>query len=275
MPHFIHPSTSDAGQKGAPPMETAYRGLAEVYDRLMADMPYPDWIRMTREAWSRCGFPATLVELGCGTGNIAIPLAEQGVQVIAMDVSEDMLSMAQQKAVNRLRGHGAGGSVRFVRQDMRDWMLDEPVDCVVSYCDSLNYVTEPDELEQVFRQTHAGLKPGGLFLFDVLPPEQLKRYAEGQPYYYNADDIAYLWTVEYDDGISQIRHELTIFVLDEPSGLYRRIDETHVQRAYAADWIVSRLERCGFADIRIAADFRWEQPPDERAARMFFAARKP
>jgi len=258
-------------------METAYRGLAEIYDRLMADMPYPDWIRMTREAWSRYGVPATVVELGCGTGNVAIPLAEQGVRVIAMDISADMLSVAQHKAANRPRGYGTGasGSVHFMQQDMRDWALDEPADCVISYCDSINYLTEPDEVEQVFRQTYAGLKPGGLFLFDVLPPRQLKRYAEGQPYYLNADDIAYLWTMEYDDAIHRIRHELTIFVQDENSGLYRRIDEIHVQRAYAEDWVVSRLERCGFADICVAADFNWNRPPDERAERIFFAARKP
>ncbi|MCZ4152016.1 SAM-dependent methyltransferase, partial [Escherichia coli] len=98
------------------------RRFAYVYDELMEDMPYPDWIRFARTAWERHGMPKSVVELGCGTGSITIPLVKSGFEVIGIDLSADMLSVARSKMDAAPQGHRMyrEGSVRWVQQDMRD-----------------------------------------------------------------------------------------------------------------------------------------------------------
>jgi ubiquinone/menaquinone biosynthesis C-methylase UbiE len=80
----------------------SYERFAYTYDRLMREMPYGDWLRFAREAWNEYGItPKTIVDLGCGTGNIAIPLGLEGFDVTGIDLSEDMLAVALQKAENQ------------------------------------------------------------------------------------------------------------------------------------------------------------------------------
>lgn len=77
--------------------DMSYRKFAYVYDELMEDMPYPDWIRFARTAWEKHGMPKSVAELGCGTGSITIPLVNSGFEVTGIDLSADMLSVARSK----------------------------------------------------------------------------------------------------------------------------------------------------------------------------------
>src|SRR5690606_24132414 len=106
--------------------------------------------------WDRAGKPRTVVDLGCGTGNISIPLAQSGLRVFGIDVSDDMLAVAQHKTERQLRmsSLAPGGSVCWLQQDMRVWELAEPVDSVISCCDCINYLTEEADLAETFRRTH-------------------------------------------------------------------------------------------------------------------------
>ncbi|MCC2686883.1 MAG: methyltransferase type 12, partial [Paenibacillaceae bacterium] len=299
----------------------AYGQFAYYYDRLMADHPYDEWIRYVKWCWDAYGKPETVVDLGCGTGTLALMLAKRGCRVMGIDASEDMLAIAQSKQdrsvgrdrteVDKSEGAGGGedgkfggadgdrgdrafkgdsldgldgslsdmyGSVQWLQQDMREWELPEPVDCVVSFCDCLNYLLEEEDVVSMFARTFQGLKPGGLFLFDVHTPFQLEAYSANEPFVLDEDDIAYIWTCDYDPDRRQIEHELTIFVQEQlgrtgGAPLFRRIEETHVQRAYPLDWLKQELARAGFGGIGCFADFTRE-PVDERAGRAFFAARK-
>jgi len=251
----------------------SYERFAYSYDRLMESMPYGDWLRFTRECFQRYALqPVTVADLGCGTGTIAIPLAAEGYRVTGIDLSEDMLAVAAQKA----EAHSApmkSGAIRWIQQDLREWELEEQVDAAISFCDCINYLLEEEDVIQTFRQTYAGLKPGGLFLFDVHTPEQLFAYADAQPFFLNEDDVAYIWTSELDEDRVQIEHELTIFAQEGPSGLFRRIDETHVQRAYPLRWLEDQLRTAGFAEVQMTADFTWASPTTQ-TERAFFIARK-
>ncbi|RUS48560.1 class I SAM-dependent methyltransferase [Cohnella sp. AR92] len=259
----------------------SYRQFAAVYDRLMEEMPYPEWLSFARRCWDRYGMPATIVDLGCGTGNLAIPLAKSGFQVFGIDLSSDMLSIARNKWEAGGRGLiGEKGGIRWLQQDMRDWELPEPADAVISFCDSINYLTEPEDVVSAFRHTYEGLAPGGLFLFDVHAPSQLERYAEEQPFVLDEKDVAYLWVCDYDPERMEIEHDLTFFVREESapgsanSGLYYRFEESHVQRAYDPDWLAEQLTAAGFELLHRFADFKWAAPTEE-SERLFFVARKP
>ncbi|UKS30409.1 class I SAM-dependent methyltransferase [Paenibacillus sp. HWE-109] len=252
----------------------SYQKFAYTYDRLMNNMPYEDWLRFANEGFERFGLqPSVIVDLGCGTGNITIPLAAAGYQMTGIDLSEDMLAVAEQKAGEHKMPF-RGGAIRWVQQDLREWDLGEQADAALSFCDSLNYLLEEDEIVDAFRHTYEGLKSGGLFLFDVHTPEQLFAYAESQPFFLNEEDVAYIWTSELDEERVQIEHDLTIFVKDEGSkGAFRRIDEIHQQRAYPLEWLQQMLLEAGFAEVHLAADFTWEQPT-RATERAFFIAKK-
>jgi len=262
----------------------SYRQFASVYDRLMEEMPYAEWLRFARRCWDRYGMPASVVDLGCGTGNIAIPLAKSGFSVFGIDLSADMLAVARSKweaggRSARSSEAAEAGSIRWLQQDMRDWELPVPVDSVVCFCDCLNYLTEKEDVEAALRRTFDGLVPGGLFLFDVHAPGQLERYAKEQPFVLDEKDIAYLWTCEYDPSRMEIEHDLTFFVREESdgagsAGLYRRFEESHIQRAYDPQWLADRLRAAGFELLHRCADFSWAEPDDE-SERLFFVARKP
>jgi SAM-dependent methyltransferase len=250
----------------------AYEQFAYTYDRLMADMPYRDWVAWTVSSCRDYGVtPRTAADLGCGTGSIAVPLAQSGLRVFGIDISENMLAIAADKAERTT--FTQGGSVVWLCGDLRDWTLLEPVDLAFSYCDSLNYLLEEDDIATAFRQAFEGLAPGGLFLFDMHAPRLLFTYAAQQPFVLDEPDVSYIWTCELDEEHVEIEHLLSIFV-KQPNGDYRKIEERHVQRAYEPSWVESSLKEAGFTNIRVTADFQ-KKAPDAASERIFFAARKP
>lgn len=257
----------------------AYGQFAGCYDRLMADMPYADWLAFLAECWQRYGKkPQTLADLGCGTGSLSIPLAEQGFRVSGIDLSEDMLTVAEHKSKTLYKGF-QNGSVTWLNQDMREWILPQPVDAAISLCDCLNYLTEEEGIREAFRATWAGLADGGLFIFDVHTPFQLESYASEQPFVLNEEDIAYIWYCDLEEDTLTLTHDLTIFAAEPStsspsgSGRFQRIEELHRQRAYPLDWLARELTAAGFRRVDVYADFRFDAP-DEQTERAFFVAVK-
>ena len=102
-----------------------------------------------------------VLELGCGTGTMTGLLAQKGYDMIGVDNSEEMLAEAMEKKVE------SGLDILYLMQDMQEFELYGTVRAAVSVCDSLNYITDPEELKQVFCLVNNYLDPGGLFLFDI------------------------------------------------------------------------------------------------------------
>ncbi|MDQ0192022.1 class I SAM-dependent DNA methyltransferase [Paenibacillus wynnii] len=255
---------------------SSYGKFAYVYDELMADMPYPDWLTFAETAWKKHGKPVSVAELGCGTGSITIPLAGAGYHMSGIDLSSDMLSVARQKLEEHPQGRRflREGRVHWIRQNMTEWELPETVDSVISFCDCLNYLLDESDIKSTFARTFAGLKPGGTFLFDVHHPNTLIRYEEEQPFILDEKSVSYIWTCELDAPRREIEHHLVIFARESGEvNLYRRFEETHVQRAYDPEWLTAELLKAGFSNVKTYADFKWVEA-DEGAERLFYVAVK-
>lgn len=145
-------------------MRDPYRHLAPRYDRETADpwiqAIYRDFRRaLATAATAHRLRPRVIVDLACGTGNTAIPWAgARGRTVVGVDVSEAMLRVARRKSRR----------VRWVRQDLTRLSLDVAADVATCHFDALNHILDAKDLQRVFANTARILRPGGLFLFDLV-----------------------------------------------------------------------------------------------------------
>ena len=140
----------------------AYTGFAEVYDLFMDQVPYEKWSGRIIQILSTYGIRDGLVlDLGCGTGSMTELLAGAGYDMIGVDASEEMLELAYEKRAE------SGHDILYLLQDMREFELYGTVRAIVSVCDSLNYITEEEELLHVFRLVRNYLDPDGVFFFDM------------------------------------------------------------------------------------------------------------
>ncbi|HAZ36418.1 MAG TPA: class I SAM-dependent methyltransferase, partial [Clostridiaceae bacterium] len=147
-----------------------YTGIAEVYDRLI-DMDYDGWENFLVEFFNKEGFSykgKKCLELGCGTGNMTLRLKKIGFEVYGMDISEDMMCVAQEKLMEE--------NLRAVllNQDMTDFSIDKSFSCIFSFCDGYNYITDENKLINSFKNVYSHLNDGGYFIFDVSSEYKLK-----------------------------------------------------------------------------------------------------
>jgi SAM-dependent methyltransferase len=148
------------------------RGTREHYvDAALYDFEYRrrrDDVRFYRSLAQRTGGP--VLELGCGTGRIALPLARDGIDVVGLDVSAPMLQRARQR-IARMRPKAARPRVRLVLGDMHALPLAGRFPLIIAGFNTLMHVYHSEQLVALLRALRAHLAPGGLFAFDVLNPD--------------------------------------------------------------------------------------------------------
>ncbi|MBQ4086249.1 MAG: class I SAM-dependent methyltransferase [Clostridia bacterium] len=244
-----------------------YTSLAQLYDRLMDDVDYAAWARYYISLIEQYGKrPASVLECACGTGSLTKELAKWGFKLTATDLSEEMLEAAGEK----LRKSGA--RVPLVKQDMRLLEVPRKVEAVISCCDGANYLTDDEGMLAFAQHAFAALRCGGVLAFDVSSREKLKNMG-GQTFCDEREEIAAIWKNSFDEKKSLLTMEVSLYVQEE-SGLYRRYEETHVQRGWTEEEVVSILQKAGFEDVRVFGDRTFEAPRAGEA-RIHFTAMKP
>ena len=243
----------------------AYHALAGSYDRLTNDVDYEAVVEFYQQILCREGLaPRTAVDLACGTGSVALLLARQGLTVTAVDMSEEMLTAAAQKAV------GEPNPPVFVHQKLQELKLPKGVDLAVCALDSLDYITDPVDCEEAIRRIYKALNPGGIFIFDVNTPEKL-RAMDGQVFLDEDDDVYCVWRGEFDEETNICAYGMDLFQR-EGDAWYRSFEE-HREYAYSQEQLTAFLRQSGFTNIAVYADRCFEDPrPGEQ--RIYFKARK-
>ena len=246
-------------------MET-YSEFARIYDTFMDDVPYEEWGSYLRELLLDYGVDnGILLELGCGTGNITEILAQYGYDMIGIDNSGEMLEIAANKKA------ASGHDILYLEQDMREFELYGTVRADVSICDSINYITDEEDLLQVFKLVNNYLDIGGVFIFDL---NTIYKYMEiGETTISeNREDASFIWENIYYEEERINSYDLTLFIKDE-NGKYDKYFENHVQRAYTIEEIKTLLMQAGLEYIT-AYDAFSKNPVKDDSERIYVIARE-
>ena len=243
-----------------------YEKLAEIYDYLVAGVDYEDWLDYIEKILDRYGYRAVRVaDLACGTGNTVLPFARRGYEAAGVDIAPAMLALARQKAERE------GLNADFLEQDMRELTLPGPVDLFTCYHDGLNYITDPADLKLVLGKVYHYLKPGGLFIFDLVVVNKLKD-AGGDTTFFDEKDLSLVWDSCYDK--EQEIWEITLTGFVRKGDLYEKFTEVHREKHYAREEIEPLLAAVGFELLDVLHSFSLE-PPNPSTRRVFYVARKP
>jgi Methylase involved in ubiquinone/menaquinone biosynthesis len=229
--------------------DTQYGSLAYVYDKLLrGDIDYGAWADRIEAAFDEYlpQRPEIVLDLACGTGNMALELASRGYDMIGVDLSQEMLSEAYQKAADKnVR------NVLFLNQDMRDFELYGTVGAIVCCLDGVNYLTGRGDIDACFSCTHNYLDPGGLFIFDVNTPYKFENVYGNNSYILEDDGVYCGWQNDYNKKSGVCDFYLTIFEKSGKSGAYTRSDEVQRERCYTLAMLTSALGKSGFELVAV------------------------
>lgn len=245
----------------------AYEELAGVYDLFMDGVDYDAWGKFLISRLREEGITDGLVlDLGCGTGTMTEILSQAGYDMIGVDRSEEMLSKAMEKR------YQSGHDILYLQQDMEEFELYGTVRAVVSVCDCLNYLTEEEDLLQVFRLVNNYLDPRGLFIFDMNTEYKFREMLGNSTFADSRDEGSFIWENTYEEEEKLNFYDLTLF-LPAGKGLYRKYEETHCQRAYSSDRVKELLKKAGLVPLGVYDGYSLREG-NEKSERLVFMARE-
>ena len=230
----------------------SYGRFAGVYDVFMDNVNYREWADYIIETLAQDGIRDGLVlELGCGTGTVTEMLADAGYDMIGIDNSEEMLAEAMEKRAE------SGHDILYLLQDMQDFELYGTVRAVISVCDSMNYLTDEEDLEYLFALVNNYLDPGGLFIFDMNTIHKYRDVIGDTTIAEDREDGSFIWENSYDRENALNVYELALF-LPREDGLYEKCEEEHVQKAYSIEAIKAMIVKAGMELVAVCDAYTFQ-----------------
>lgn len=235
----------------------SYGKFAQIYDRLMADFDYVKWMNYIEAIFERYGLsPKKILEMACGSGNLTEQLCKKRYQVMAFDLSEEMLMKAQEKI-------GRRPNVKLMHQNMTSFKYNQKFEVALSICDSINYLTGEGEFKKTVANVFNHLEDNGLFIFDINSAYKLTQIIGENTFVVEESDVFYVWENEINQGV--VSFDINFFVKNN-AGTYDRFEEIHRERIYEIDEIVQTLLAAGFKKVEVYDAFSFDEakPSSER-----------
>ncbi len=208
-----------------------------------------------------------LLDLACGTGSLSFFFAEKGFEVIGVDASEDMLSLAQEKKVQ------GEADVIFLCQKMEELDLFGTIDCAVCTLDSLNHITDEENFKEALKKVALFMNDGGIFVFDVNTPFKHKEVLGNNTFVYDMDDVYCIWQNTFDEKTCITDVCLDIFEADGEEDTYIRTTEEFSERGYALEDIAKWLSEVKFEVVGIYNEMT-KDTVGEKDERAVFVCKK-
>ncbi len=225
----------------------SYEHFYQFYDQLMNDVNYKDYLQLVK---SYAKNKDAILDIGCGTGNVLVPLLEAGYYVDGLDISDEMLSVTKEKCESKnLKAY-------LFQDDMKDIAIKNSYNIIISFLDTINYLKTKKDLKEAFTNIYGALKADGIFIFDVHSLYKVHNVFDGYSYNETNDYCTYLWNtfVERHESYSSLYQELSFFI-KKNYNLYQRFDEYHEQVIFPLYEYKTILEETGFRIEEIFFDF--------------------
>lgn len=246
----------------------SYSVFASVYDVLTENVEYKKRADYFCSLLSESGINGgLLLDLACGTGTLSSLFAERGYSVIGVDLSEEMLSIAQQKLAEKPQ------DILYLCQDMRSLDLYGTIDCCVCALDSLNHLTSEDDLLKAFKNVSLFLNDSGLFLFDLNTVYKHKSVLSGNSFVYDLPSVYCVWQNGNVTQNNTVKINLDFFIQGE-DGLYERFCECFSERAYEREKVAELLEKADFDIVNIYDELSRSAPTDKSERVVYIARRR-
>lgn len=238
-----------------------YGDFAEAYDALTFNVPYDEIAEYYKKILRQMTSGKRLLDMGCGTGNLTVRLADMGFQVIGLDASEEMLTIASSKS----------DKVRWMRRDMTRFKLSGPADAIISTLDSINHLNSAEKISECFERAAENLKPGGAFVFDVNTVYKHREILGNNTFVYDLGMVYCVWQNEFCPSDNGVDIELDLFF--EKGKKYSRGYESFREITLSEEDYCKRLEAAGFEIVNI-----WEyltfSEPTESSEKLLISAKK-
>ncbi|MGL4731819.1 MAG: class I SAM-dependent DNA methyltransferase [Clostridium sp.] len=244
---------------------SCYRDFAAIYDELIyGDIDYKKWADKVICICDEFNIDKkSYLDLACGTGNLTVEIGQCFKSVYAVDLSQDMLTVAEEK----LREHSIRAKVFC--QNICNLQIKNKFNLITCCLDSTNYILEVDDLICYFKNVYELLEDNGVFVFDMNSYEKLINLLGNNIYNYDSDDVVYIWENYLEDDI--VNMYLTFFVKE--GQVYRRFDEEHRERAYKHNFIMKTLDEIGFK-VEKAIDCYEDKDITKESERITYIVRK-
>lgn len=250
-------------------MLDGYSVLAPVYDKLNDTVDYDKWADFIEKCFEKYAEkkPKSVLELGCGTGSMTLELARREYDMTALDLSEDMLAVAD----NRAREEGLN-NILLLCENMCAFELYGTVDAVICCLDGINHLDIKDDLYACFALVNNYLNPHGLFIFDVNTPYRFKTTYADRDYILEDDGVMCCWRNRLNKKGDVVDFCLTVFEENE-DGTWSRTDGVERERAYGLRSLKNALEANGMELVDVSADYDFAEPTD-KTERWYITAKK-
>lgn len=244
-----------------------YSAFAKFYDGFNSEIDYSAWaedIDAAAKRFSRVPIELSL-DLGCGTGSMAIELAKRGYDMTGVDISPEMLDIARERAEKE-----GIGNLLLLCQDICEFELYGTVDLAVCCLDTINHITDYKKLKKFLSLVHNYLVPGGLFIFDVNTPHKFETVYADNAYVLEDEGVYCGWQNYYNKKSKRCDFYLSVFE-EQENGSYLRRDDFHSERCYSMRSLKRILNESGFEIAAVSASSRFDCEASEDALRWHFA----
>ncbi len=254
------------------PLYTTYAKYYDIIYKAYLERGVPRIIDFVEEVFRRDAEieVRSVLDIACGTGGPTIELARRGYRVVGLDISEEMIRIAREKA------RRSGASAEFIVGDMREINFVEEFDAVTCFFTSINYILEDEGMERLFLGVHRCLRRGGVFLFDIPNPYRMEKWLKGIPTIWRVDDgdisvlVIDATIMETVSGL--VNWKRTLLVKNK-NGI-EFVSDYHRLRVYTPNELRVYARLSGFRRTRIYGDLRITDSPPKDATRLFFVAVK-
>lgn len=210
-----------------------------------------------------------VLDLCCGTGQLALHFLEHGYLVTGIDLSAHMLQYATENA----SAYVENGQARFILADASKFTLDDQFGLVVSTFDALNHLGSKRSLQQCFHSVSAVLATNGYFVFDLNTRAGLKGWNN---IHIDDSEEAMIITRGFYDGQSDRGYTRVSGFFQVANGLYERFEETVFNTVFDMAWVKEALLESGWQRVHWARidDLATPIAEPEQEGRVFFVAQK-